>query len=41
MIRVTVLYPNTEGSKFDLKYYIEKHMALVKAPTGSARPGPD
>ena len=31
MIRVTVLYPNNKGSKFDLKYYVEKHMALVKA----------
>ena len=31
MIRVSVLYPRSEGSKFDFKYYGEKHMALVKA----------
>lgn len=30
MIRVTVLYPNETGKKFDHTYYINKHMALVR-----------
>jgi uncharacterized protein (TIGR02118 family) len=30
MIKVTVLYPNSEGSRFDLDYYLETHVALSK-----------
>ena len=29
MIRVTVLYPNQPGSKFDQKYYMEKHIPMA------------
>ena len=29
MIRVTVLYPNEAGKKFDVDYYRNKHMKLV------------
>ena len=29
MIRVTVLYPNESGKKFDMDYYTHKHMKLV------------
>ena len=29
MIRVTVLYPNETGKKFDHEYYKNKHMKLV------------
>jgi uncharacterized protein (TIGR02118 family) len=29
MIRVSVLYPATEGKKFDIDYYKNKHMKLV------------
>lgn len=29
MIRVSVLYPNEAGKKFDLDYYVKKHMRLV------------
>jgi uncharacterized protein (TIGR02118 family) len=35
MIRVTVLYPNKPGAKFDIDYYTKKHMKLVKAKFGS------
>ncbi len=30
MFRVSVMYPNQEGVKFDLDYYRTKHMELVK-----------
>jgi uncharacterized protein (TIGR02118 family) len=29
MIRVAVLYPNESGKKFDMDYYLNKHVALV------------
>jgi len=29
MIKVSVLYPNEEGKKFDMDYYTGKHMPLV------------
>ena len=31
MIRVSVMYPKSEGSTFDLDYYTTKHMAIVDA----------
>ena len=30
MIRMSVMYPAGEGKKFDLDYYVNKHMPLVK-----------
>jgi len=30
MIRVTVLYANESGKKFDHDYYVNKHMKLVR-----------
>ncbi len=30
MIKVTVLYPNGSGAKFDMNYYVTKHMPLVR-----------
>ena len=36
MIRVTVLYPNTPGARFDHESYAGKHLDLVKERLGSA-----
>jgi uncharacterized protein (TIGR02118 family) len=30
MVRVSVLYPRTSGKKFDIEYYKNHHMQLVK-----------
>lgn len=50
MVRITILYPNKAGSRFDVEYYLNTHMpmsarllgAAVKAITveiGRPRPG--
>ncbi len=31
MIKVSVLYPNEEGKKFDMDYYTGKHMPMVQS----------
>jgi len=36
MIKVSVLYPYSQGKGFDMKYYVEKHMPMVKQKLGSA-----
>jgi uncharacterized protein (TIGR02118 family) len=36
MIKVSVMYPNTPGGRFDHDYYRDKHMPLVKARMGDA-----
>ncbi len=36
MIRVSVLYGNTEGKKFDMGYYVDKHMPMVRQKLGAA-----
>ena len=36
MIRVSVMYPNEKGKRFDLDYYVHKHMALVHKLLDSA-----
>jgi len=36
VIRITVLYPNGEGSRFDMAYYTSKHMPMVKQKCGLA-----
>jgi uncharacterized protein (TIGR02118 family) len=35
MIKVSVMYPNTPGARFDHAYYRDTHMPLVKARMGS------
>jgi uncharacterized protein (TIGR02118 family) len=34
MIKVSVMYPNKPGARFDHTYYRDKHMPLVKARLG-------
>jgi uncharacterized protein (TIGR02118 family) len=34
MIKVSVMYPNNPGARFDHDYYRDKHMPLVKARMG-------
>lgn len=36
MIRVSVLYPNGDGTKFDMTYYTGKHMPMVRQKLGKA-----
>ena len=36
MIKVSVMYPNSPGARFDHDYYRDKHMPLVKARMGDA-----
>jgi uncharacterized protein (TIGR02118 family) len=39
MIKVSVFYPYSGGSKFDMAYYLEKHMPLVRQKLGTACKG--
>ena len=36
MIKVSVFYPNNEGSKFDMHYYCNSHMPMVRQKLGTA-----
>jgi uncharacterized protein (TIGR02118 family) len=36
MIKVSVLYPNGSDSRFDMSYYLNSHMPMVKARLGPA-----
>lgn len=39
VIKVHILYPNTPGVRFDMQYYCEKHMPMVRARLGAACTG--
>ena len=39
MIKVSVLYPWTPGASFDMDYYCDKHMALVRRLLGKTLKG--
>jgi len=39
MIKVSVLYPHKDGGKFDMNYYVAKHMALVRNRIGGTLKG--
>ena len=36
MIKVSVLYPNGDGKKFDIGYYCSHHMPMVQQKLGAA-----
>ena len=36
MIKVTILYPNSEGKTFDMDYYANKHMPMVAELLGDS-----
>ena len=36
MVKVSVFYPNTAGCKFDMAYYLDKHMPMVQQKLGAA-----
>ena len=36
MVKVSVMYPNGADTKFDMAYYLERHMPMVKAKLGAA-----
>ena len=39
MIKVSVLYPNEEGKKFDMDYYCNSHIPMVQEKLGAALKG--
>jgi len=39
MIKVSVFYPNKEGCKFDMEYYCNRHIPMVKEKLGQAVKG--
>ena len=39
MIKVGVFYPHSAGRKFDMKYYLEKHIPMVQQKVGPALKG--
>ena len=36
MVKVSVLYPNDEGKNFDMNYYLETHIPLVRKLLGTS-----
>ena len=36
MIKVSGFYPNTEGKKFDLDYYLKQHIPMVQQKLGAS-----
>jgi uncharacterized protein (TIGR02118 family) len=39
MIKVSALYPSGEGKTFDIAYYCDKHMAMIRQLLGAALKG--
>jgi uncharacterized protein (TIGR02118 family) len=39
MIKVSVFYPNNVGSKFDIDYYCNRHIPMVRQKLGTACKG--
>ena len=36
MVKVSVFYPNSAGCKFDMNYYLTRHMPMVQQKLGAA-----
>jgi len=36
MIRLSVMYPRTEGTRFDLDYWVDKHIPMIQAHCGDS-----
>ena len=36
MIKVHIFYPNAPGVRFDMAYYVDRHMPMVQARIGAA-----
>ncbi len=36
MVKVSVLYPNAANCKFDMDYYLDRHMPMVEQKLGAA-----
>lgn len=39
MVTLTVLYPNADGARFDMDYYLTSHIPMLKRVFGSALKG--
>lgn len=39
MVKVSVLYPNAAGTKFDMAYYLNRHIPMVQRLLGSSLKG--
>lgn len=39
MIKISVYYPNSAGVKFDMNYYVSKHLPMVQKKLGSVLKG--
>ena len=39
MVKVSVMYPNREGTKFDMGYYLNHHIPMVRRLLGSPLKG--
>jgi len=39
MIKVSVFYPNSAGCRFDMDYYVKKHMPMIRQKLGAAVKG--
>lgn len=39
MIKVSVMYPQRDGARFDIDYYCNRHMALVRQLLGTSVKG--
>ena len=39
MIKVSVLYPNGQGNRFDMSYYLRSHIPMIQKLLGAALKG--